>query len=108
MSKQITIVGIGMGNPNLLTKEVRCALLEADLIIGAKRMRGTLPKNCKGQYQETFDGKEILSIIEQAEGEHIVICMSGDSGFYSGTKGIVALLEKKYEVQIMAGISSIS
>ena len=32
MSKQITIVGIGMGNPNLLTKEVRCALLEANLI----------------------------------------------------------------------------
>ena len=34
MSKQISIVGIGMGNPNLLTKEARCALLEADLIIG--------------------------------------------------------------------------
>ncbi len=45
MSKHISIVGIGMGNPNLLTKEARCALLEADLIIGAKRMRGTLPKN---------------------------------------------------------------
>ncbi len=108
MSKHISIVGIGMGNPNLLTKEARCALLEADLIIGAKRMRGTLPKNCKGQYQETCDGKEILSMIEQAQGEHIAICMSGDSGFFSGTKGILSLLEKRYEVQIMAGISSIS
>ena len=108
MSKQISIVGIGMGNPNLLTKEARCALLEADLIIGAKRMRGTLPKNCKGQYRETFEGKEILSIIDECEGEHIAICMSGDSGFFSGTKGILSLLEKKYEVHITAGISSIS
>lgn len=109
MSKNISIVGIGMGNPDLLTKEVRCVLLEADLIIGAKRMRDALPKNCKGEYHETYDGKEILSIIEQTACENIVICMSGDSGFYSGTKGLVAVLEKKYEkVNIMAGISSIS
>ena len=32
MSKSITIVGIGMGNPDLLTKEVRCALLDAELV----------------------------------------------------------------------------
>ncbi|WWR14520.1 precorrin-6y C5,15-methyltransferase (decarboxylating) subunit CbiE [Lachnospiraceae bacterium JLR.KK008] len=109
MSKNISIVGIGMGNPDLLTKEVRCVLLEADLIIGARRMRDALPKNCKGEYHETYDGKEILSIIDQTPCENIVICMSGDSGFYSGTKGLVSVLEKKYEtVNIMAGISSIS
>ncbi len=108
MNKNITIVGIGMGNPDLLTKEVRCALLEADLVIGAKRMRDALPKNCHAQYHETFDGKEILAIIEKTEYENIVICMSGDSGFYSGTKGLIAMLEKDYEVNVMAGISSIS
>lgn len=108
MSKTVSIVGIGMGNPDLLTKEVRCALLEAELIIGAKRMKDALPKNCQAQYHETNDGKEILSVIEQSAYENIVVCMSGDSGFYSGTKGLVTLLEKKYEVNIMAGISSIS
>lgn len=108
MGKTITIVGIGMGNPDLLTKEVRCALLDAELIIGAKRMKDALPKNCRAQYHETYDGKEIASIISRTECENIVICMSGDSGFYSGTKGLVSLLEKEYEVNIMAGISSIS
>lgn len=108
MSKNVTIVGIGMGNPDLLTKEVRCALLEAELIIGAKRMRDALPKNCQAQYHETYDGKEILAIIEKSPCQNIVICMSGDSGFYSGTKGLVSILEKKYELTIMAGISSIS
>lgn len=108
MSKNITIVGIGMGNPDLLTKEVRCALLDAELIIGAKRMKDALPKNCQAQYHETYDGKEIYSIISKSECENIVICMSGDSGFYSGTKGLITLLEKEYEVNVMAGISSIS
>ena len=108
MSKSITIVGIGMGNPDLLTKEVRCALLEAELIIGAKRMKDALPKNCQAQYHETYDGREILAIVENTDYENIVICMSGDSGFYSGTKGLIGMLEKKYEVNVMAGISSIS
>lgn len=108
MSKNINIVGIGMGNPDLLTKEARCALLEADIIIGAKRMRDVLPKNCQGQYYETNDGRKILSLIEESEFENIAVCMSGDSGFYSGTKGLMSVLEKKYEIKIMAGISSIS
>lgn len=108
MSKNVTIVGIGMGNPDLLTKEVRCALLDAELIIGAKRMKDALPKNCQAQYHETYDGREILALIEQTDCQNIVLCMSGDSGFYSGTKGLVSILEKKYELTIMAGISSIS
>lgn len=108
MEKHITIAGIGMGNPDLLTKEVRCALLDADLIIGAKRMKDALPKNCQAQYHETYDGKQILSMIEETAAENIVICMSGDSGFYSGTKGLIGILEKKYEVNVMTGISSIS
>lgn len=52
--------------------------------------------------------EEILSVIDKTEAEKIVICMSGDSGFYSGTKGLAAMLEKKYKVTVMAGISSIS
>jgi precorrin-6Y C5,15-methyltransferase (decarboxylating) len=108
MSKHISIVGIGMGNPDLLTREVRCALIEAELVIGAKRMKDALPKNCQAQYMDLTDGREILSVIDKTEAEKIVICMSGDSGFYSGTKGLAAMLEKKYKVTVMAGISSIS
>jgi len=108
MSKHISIVGIGMGNPDLLTREVRCALIEADLVIGARRMKDALPKNCQAQYMEMTDGRQILSLIDKTEAEKIVICVSGDSGFYSGTKGLAAMLEKKYDVTVMAGISSIS
>lgn len=108
MSKNITIAGIGMGNPDLLTKETRCAMIDADLIIGAKRMRDAIPKNCHAEYKETYDGREIVALIDGTEAENIVVCMSGDSGFYSGTKGLLAMLEEKYEVNVLPGISSIS
>ena len=108
LSKNITIAGIGMGNPDLLTKETRCALIDADLIIGARRMRDAIPKNCHAEYKETYDGREIMALVEETDAENIVICMSGDSGFYSGTKGLLAMLEGKYEVNVLPGISSIS
>ena len=72
-----------MGNPDLLTKETRCALIDADLIIGARRMRDAIPKNCHAEYKETYDGREIMALVEETDAENIVICMSGDSGFYS-------------------------
>jgi len=108
MGKSISIVGVGMGNPDLLTKEARCALLDAELIIGSKRLKDAMPKNCQAPFHETSDGKEMLHIIEDTEWENIVVCMSGDSGFYSGTKGLISYLEKKYEVKVLPGISSIS
>ncbi len=108
MSKNITIAGIGMGNPDLLTKETRCALIDAELIIGARRMRDAIPKNCHAEYIETYDGREIAALIDESDAENIVVCMSGDSGFYSGTKGLLAMLEEKYEVNVLPGISSIS
>ena len=43
---RITLVGIGMGNPDTLTAEGREALLDADVIIGAARMLEGLPEGC--------------------------------------------------------------
>lgn len=109
ISKQVTIAGIGMGNPDLITKEVRAALLNAQLIIGSKRLKDTLPKNCQGEYVELTDGARIIELIESTSSSTIAVVMSGDSGFYSGTKGLLpALREKGYEPVVLPGISSIS
>ena len=35
---QIIVAGVGMGNPNCLTKEVEKAIEEADILLGAGRM----------------------------------------------------------------------
>ena len=36
--KQITCIGIGMGNPNTLTLAAKTAIESCDLLIGATRM----------------------------------------------------------------------
>ena len=51
--------------------------------------------------------EEIRAVVEQTDKEEIVIVMSGDTGFYSGTKKLLQYLEE-WEVKIYPGISSIS
>ena len=44
--KRVTIVGMGMGNPDTLTVGALRALREARLIVGAQRLLDTLPDGC--------------------------------------------------------------
>lgn len=109
IGKQVTIAGMGMGNPDQLTKEVRQALLGAQLIIGSRRLRDSLPKNCQAEYVELTDGAKIIELIDNSSASNITVVMSGDSGFYSGTRGLLpALRDKGYDTTVLPGISSMS
>ena len=50
---------------------------------------------------------EILRVVENEDGEHFTVLMSGDTGFYSGTKKLVEQLNGKYAYRILPGISSV-
>ena len=50
---------------------------------------------------------EILRAVENEDGEHFTVLMSGDTGFYSGTKKLVEQLNGKYAYRILPGISSV-
>lgn len=133
----IYIIGIGMGEPRNLTVEAAEIIETADLLIGAKRMLAPYEqyKRCVVSYQT----KEILQLCmerdvqKQTQGEstrqegagqqvestksaeNIAVLMSGDSGFYSGTKTLLAALEAEWgedvvrsRVTVLPGISSLS
>lgn len=122
----IYIIGIGMGDPRNLTVEARDAIEEADLLIGAKRMLApyTAGKRCILSYRT----EEILqwclntnlrTVQEYGSDtrsiEKIAVLMSGDSGFYSGTKALLAALHTEWgtdavrdRVTVLPGISSLS
>jgi len=108
IKKQIIILGFGPGNPNLLTGEAISALTEAQLIIGSRRTRESLPKEIKVPYLTSVEPVEIASIIDASDYTKVVVCMSGDSGFYSGTRGLIDLIKDRYHVYVLPGISSIS
>lgn len=117
---QIILAGIGMGSESGMTGEVREAIKEADVLLGAERMLAChLPEVEKHPF---YQAEQIIPYLEELqektvalESRKVVILMSGDSGFYSGSRRLYeALYEEvrtgrlRASLQIMPGISSVS
>lgn len=104
---EVFIAGIGPGSEALQTQEVRAAIRRADCLIGARRMLDAMA----GPQQLTIDAiapETIASHIAQhPECGVFCVVMSGDTGFYSGTKKLLPLL-KEYRVRVLPGLSSMS
>ena len=105
---KITLVGMGMGNPDTLTRAAWSALEQAQRMIGARRLLEALPPHFGGLRLEAVAPQAILRLIEEAPKEKICVVFSGDTGFYSGAKKVTALLQEKgYEVKIHCGVSTV-
>ena len=134
----VTLVGTGCGSLDNMTVEVRQALLEADLIIGAKRLIEGFPAEYTAERRAGIYAADICGMIRERMGSarkagasdagqveagavtaelpsdcvdsepRICVAFSGDSGFYSGTRSLLPLLEEAgIEAQVLPGISSI-
>lgn len=107
----IVLAGIGMGNPDTMTAEVKNHIEKADYIFGATRMLESV--HCKAEKFPFYLAKDIIPEIKKIQqhtgSKNIVVLFSGDTGFYSGA----ALLKKELEVienadiKVLPGISSI-
>lgn len=117
----ISIVGLGMGSIDSLTIESAKKIENASFIIGAKRMLEICPGMASKEVKTYISYKptDILDYIyEKADEEDkIVLVMSGDTGFYSGSiklkKEFEEYTKKGYfeensKLEICAGISSFS
>ena len=102
--KRVIIAGMGPGSKSCITEEVKAAIDNAEIIIGSKRLIEEYPDK-KTFYAVTADN--IVSIIEEDEAQEYVVLLSGDTGFYSGTRKLADALEGKYEYRILPGISSV-
>lgn len=104
--RQVTIVGIGMGN-HTLTEEAKEAIKKADLVVGAKRMVEALSVFEKETFI-SYQSEEIFDFLEKNKQYcDVAVAFSGDIGFYSGAKKLGERLEN-YEVKTVCGISSLS
>lgn len=109
----VILAGTGCGSLGSMTMEVKTAIEQADLLIGAQRLLESIPENMTAKAavrKPAIYASEILEIIrtEQADDRNICVLYSGDSGFYSGTRSLVPLLhEAGIEAKILPGISSI-
>ncbi len=104
---RVTILGIGMGNPDTLTLGGLRALERADLFIGASRILSSIPPSCRADRVAAISPAEIKALIDaHRHCKEIAVVMSGDIGFYSGTAQLLPLLQD-YEVETICGITTV-
>ena len=85
----VHVIGMGPGNPELLTEKARRALAEATILVGDVRLLDEAL--CRGKrLVSTFKAAEIRDIAAAADGEKdcLAVLVSGDVGFFSLAKGI--------------------
>jgi len=104
---EVYIIGIGPGNPDLLTKEASSAIAKSNVLIGDKRMLSFYEAAGKITHA-TIKPSEIVEIISTLNPvqDVVAILVSGDVGFFSLTKTIAARLTN-CKVKRCPGISSL-
>lgn len=103
----ISVIGIGMGNPDTLTLRAWKALRAAQLIVGARRILDSLPAECAGERIAAVAPDEIRSVLDRHNGcGEAAVALSGDTGFYSGAAKLLPLLEP-YPSDVICGITTV-
>ena len=101
---RVTLAGIGPGGAEAMTGEVRRAIAGADCLIGAERM---LQHAAPGQRTCRAVAPEAIAqcIREHPDCRRFTVVLSGDSGFFSGARKLLPLLED-CRVEVLPGLSS--
>lgn len=104
---RVNIVGIGPGNPELLTGAARAAIARSNILLGDQRMLAAYAASGK-KIHPTIKLAEIAAVAQAADAgrDELAILVSGDVGFFSLAKTISKKLEN-CECRRYAGISSL-
>ena len=100
---KLTLIGCGCGRETL-TLEACAAIEQAQLLVGAPRLLEEFPE--AADRKPARSAKEILEALKQANGRDTAVLFSGDSGFYSGARVVLPLLEGE-DLVVLPGISSL-
>ena len=103
--KAVTILGVGTGSSGMLTLAARTAIEQAELIVGAKRVTDALEAFHKPA-EHAIAADAIERIVRESSARRIVVAMSGDTGFFSGAKGLLERIED-LKPTVLPGISSV-
>ena len=103
----VCVVGIGPGSEAAQTGEVRAAIEHTDCLIGAARMLEVAAR--PGQLRVAAIAPDAIAaaIAAHPECSSFTVLMSGDTGFFSGTKKLLPLLPNCH-VRVLPGLSSMS
>ena len=104
----VTLIGMGSGQPENLTLQGLAALRQADLILGARRLLAVLPAGCTENRAAAYRPDEVAELLQTSGAENAVLIYSGDTGFYSGASSMLERLEALgVRARVLPGLSSI-
>lgn len=104
----ITIVGLGPGSKEYMTRASEDAVSQADILVGGHRQLNLFNNLPVEKYEITADMDPLFEYLERnvQAGKKVVVLASGDPGFY----GILATMKRRlpgFELKVFPGISSI-
>lgn len=101
----VVIVGCGLGTHTTLTSEAEEAIREAEIVLGTPRLVDALVP--PGQTKKACaDNAEIMRRLEKYKGRSLAVLVSGDPGYYSGARELLAYLSG--QARIVPGVSCLS
>ena len=104
----VTLIGMGSGQPENLTLQGLAALRQADLLLGARRLLAVLPARCTENRAAAYRPDEVAELLQTSGAENAVLVYSGDTGFYSGASSMMKKLEALgVRARVLPGLSSI-
>ncbi len=103
---KVSVVGIGPGSKDAMTREACRAIERADCLIGAKRMLEAVAAPGQQVYDAIAPADIAGFIKENSRFMRFAVVMSGDVGFFSGTKKLLPLLDG-CDVELLPGLSSL-
>ena len=109
--QNVTIIGAGPGNPDLLSRAALDAINIADVVIGAHRALVGIdvpPDVVRCELVKTAD--IVAALTDAASWQRAVVVMTGDVGLFSGARRLVEALsgDAQVDVRVIPGISSAS
>ena len=105
---KVWLIGVGCGDVGTMTLQARQVLSESRLVIGAARLLESLRREYAGPACQAVKPEEILSLLQQHRPECASVVYSGDTGFYSGARRLIPLLEAHgIAYEVLPGISSL-
>lgn len=105
---QVSLLALGGGTAATLTEQCTAALLQAQHIVGASRLLQNLPEGCTQSRAAATKPQKILELLQNAGCEKAAVIYSGDTGFYSGCRNLIPLLEEhNIPYTVYPGLSSV-
>lgn len=101
---KLYLIGTGTEGCRTLTKEAADAINASDMLIGASRMLKPYIQSSKTCITE-YKPDAILRILSESVCEIVSVLFSGDTGFFSGARNLIAALPQA-DITVIPGISS--